>query len=126
MQATFLSLCSQDTQTWIIAIIITKNKNNNNYNNNNNGSNGEFIVHTKHTCDNCYRRPIVGQRYTSDVRMNFDLCGKCFTEYTGPDIQLKEAVLIRDKKLSRDFVLKLRINNCGEGESYFLLPQFAH
>ena len=85
---------------------------------NNTSSNGEFIVHTKHTCDNCYRRPIVGQRYTSDVRMNFDLCGKCFAEYTGPDIQLKEAVLIRDKKLSRDFVLKLRINNSGEGESF--------
>jgi len=51
--------------------------------------------------------------------MNFDLCGKCFTEYTGPDIQLKEAVLIRDKKLSRDFVLKLRINNGGEGASFF-------
>jgi len=74
------------------------------------GSNGEFIVHTKHTCDVCFRRPIIGQRFASDVHANFDLCARCFEAYSfKPDIGLKEAVLIRDKKLSRDFVLKLKI-----------------
>ncbi|KAL3816193.1 hypothetical protein ACHAXA_007311 [Cyclostephanos tholiformis] len=78
------------------------------------GSNGEFIVHTKHTCDKCFQRPIIGQRFKSDVNPNFDLCAHCFQAYSGPDIGLTEAVLMRDKKLSRDFVLKLKIINGGE------------
>lgn len=78
------------------------------------GSNGEFIVHTKHTCDNCFRRPIIGQRFTSSVRPNFDLCALCYDGYSGPDIGLAEEALIRDKKLSRDFVLKLKISYGGE------------
>ena len=113
------------------------------------GSNGEFIVHTKHTCDKCFQRPIIGQRFKSDVNPNFDLCAHCFQAYSGPDIGLTEAVLskfdlwqhrsfcgqrnsltsclfswnqffnaVRDKKLSRDFVLKLKIINGGEGESF--------
>lgn len=57
------------------------------------GSNGEFVVHTKHTCDVCFRRPIIGQRFTSDVHPNFDLCARCFEAYSGPDIGLTEAVL---------------------------------
>lgn len=38
----------------------------------------EFIVHTKHTCDNCYTRPIVGKRFTSGVLRDYDLCSKCY------------------------------------------------
>jgi hypothetical protein len=73
------------------------------------GSNGGFIVHTKHTCDACYQTPLLGKRYTSSVHPNYDLCSKCYDEYSGPDIGLKEAVLIRDKKFSNEFVLKLKI-----------------
>ena len=47
-----------------------------------------FIVHTKHTCDNCLD-PIIGKRYTSEVECNFDLCSSCFNGEDG----LKEAVL---------------------------------
>jgi hypothetical protein len=57
------------------------------------GSNGEFVVHTKHTCDMCFRRPIIGQRYASVVQPNFDLCARCLEAYSGPDIGLTEAVL---------------------------------
>jgi len=78
------------------------------------GSNGEFIVHTKHTCDMCFQRPIIGKRFKSDVNPNFDLCSRCFQAYSGPDIGLTEEVLMRDKKVSRDFVLKLKIINGGE------------
>ncbi|KAL7542911.1 hypothetical protein ACHAXR_012759 [Thalassiosira sp. AJA248-18] len=78
------------------------------------GSNGEFVVHTKHTCDICFQSPILGKRYTSSVHPNYDICARCFGAYSGPEIDLKEAVLIRDKKHSREFVLKLKINNGGD------------
>ena len=41
----------------------------------------EFLVHTKHTCDACFIRPIVGKRYTSATHPDFDLCSKCFCSY---------------------------------------------
>mmetsp|Transcript_16848 Transcript_16848/g.30591 ORF Transcript_16848/g.30591 Transcript_16848/m.30591 type:complete len:121 (-) Transcript_16848:2200-2562(-) len=56
-------------------------------------SKGEFIVHTKHTCDTCFQQPIIGRRYTSSVHSNFDLCARCFDAYSGPEISLTEAVL---------------------------------
>jgi len=73
----------------------------------------EFIVHSKHTCDVCLQQPIIGRRYTSSVHSNFDMCARCFDAYSGPEVGLSEAVLVRDKKLSRDFVLKLKIDNGG-------------
>mmetsp|Transcript_34778 Transcript_34778/g.62621 ORF Transcript_34778/g.62621 Transcript_34778/m.62621 type:complete len:785 (-) Transcript_34778:106-2460(-) len=79
-------------------------------------SKGEFIVHTKHTCDTCFQQPIIGRRYTSSVHSNFDLCARCFDAYSGPEISLTEAVLTRDKKHSRDFVLKLKIDNGGDAQ----------
>mmetsp|Transcript_3266 Transcript_3266/g.6265 ORF Transcript_3266/g.6265 Transcript_3266/m.6265 type:complete len:714 (-) Transcript_3266:712-2853(-) len=74
----------------------------------------EFIVHTKHTCDGCLQQPIIGRRYTSSVHSNFDMCARCFDAYSGPEIGLSEAVLVRDKKHSHDFVLKLKIDNGGD------------
>mmetsp|Transcript_8386 Transcript_8386/g.18124 ORF Transcript_8386/g.18124 Transcript_8386/m.18124 type:complete len:681 (+) Transcript_8386:97-2139(+) len=71
----------------------------------------EFVVHTKHTCDVCFQQPIVGRRYTSTDHSNYDLCARCFDAYSGPEIGLTEAVLARDKKRSREFVLKLKIDN---------------
>mmetsp|Transcript_33181 Transcript_33181/g.56378 ORF Transcript_33181/g.56378 Transcript_33181/m.56378 type:complete len:1100 (+) Transcript_33181:411-3710(+) len=79
------------------------------------GGTTPFIVHTKHTCDACFQHPILGRRYTSTKRSNFDLCAACFDAYEGPEIGLEEAVLIRDKKHSRDFVLKLKIIVKGKG-----------
>jgi hypothetical protein len=78
------------------------------------GSSGEFVVHTKHTCDACFQQPIIGRRYSSSVHSNFDLCARCFDAYNGPEIGLAEAVLVRDKKHSSDFVLKLKIDNGGD------------
>ena len=57
------------------------------------GNDGDFLVHVKHTCDNCHARPILGKRYASAARSNFDLCARCFDAYDGPDIGLKEEVL---------------------------------
>lgn len=76
-------------------------------------SHGEFVVHTKHTCDTCYI-PIIGKRYTSSAHSNYDLCARCFGAYSGKDIGLTEAVLVRDKKHSHNFVLKLKVNNEGD------------
>ena len=53
----------------------------------------EFVVHTKHTCDVCFEQPIIGRRYTSGDRSNFDLCARCFKDYSGPDIGLSETVM---------------------------------
>eukprot|EP00571_Detonula_confervacea_P013118 CAMPEP_0172310186 /NCGR_PEP_ID=MMETSP1058-20130122/11337_1 /TAXON_ID=83371 /ORGANISM="Detonula confervacea, Strain CCMP 353" /LENGTH=728 /DNA_ID=CAMNT_0013022955 /DNA_START=162 /DNA_END=2348 /DNA_ORIENTATION=- len=78
-------------------------------------SNGEFVVHTKHTCDKCFQLPIIGKRYKSSTHPNFDLCARCFDVYSGPEIGLTEAkALARDQKHSRDFVLKLKIGNKGD------------
>ena len=74
----------------------------------------EFIVHTKHTCDKCFQQPILGKRYKSSVHENFDLCSRCFGTYTGPEIGLSETVLARDNKQSREFVLKLKIDEGGD------------
>jgi len=74
----------------------------------------EFVVHTKHTCDVCLQQPIIGRRYISSMHSNFDMCARCFDAYSGPEIGLSEAVLVRDKKHSRDFVLKLKIDNGGD------------
>lgn len=52
-----------------------------------------FVVHTKHSCDVCFQQPIIGKRYTSSDRKNFDLCARCFDAYSGPEIGLEEAVL---------------------------------
>ena len=56
-------------------------------------SNVGLLVHTKHSCDKCFKEPIIGKRYKSDVKPNFDLCASCFDAYTGPDIGLSEEVL---------------------------------
>lgn len=52
----------------------------------------DFVVHTMHTCDECYQRPILGRRYSSDVK-SFDLCARCFAAYNGPEIGLTETAL---------------------------------
>lgn len=56
-------------------------------------TNGEFAVHTKHTCDKCFQQPIIGKRYKSSVHRNFDLCARCADAYSGPEIGLAEEVL---------------------------------
>ena len=52
-----------------------------------------FAVHTKHSCGVCFQQPIIGKRFTSSDRKNFDLCARCFDAYSGPEIGLEEAVL---------------------------------
>ena len=56
---------------------------------------GGFIVHTKHTCDKCFKAPIIGKRYNlPTTKPNFDLCGDCASKYDGEDsIGLEETVL---------------------------------
>ena len=44
-------------------------------------------------CDVCFQQPIIGKRFTSSDRKNFDLCARCFDAYSGPEIGLEEAVL---------------------------------
>ena len=70
----------------------------------------EFIVHTKHTCDSCYQRPIVGKRFTSGLATDYDLCARCYEVY---DEEKKggfsEVLLARDKAAKNSFILKLKI-----------------
>ena len=47
---------------------------------------GEFVVHTKHSCDVCFQL-ILGKRYTASDRPNFDLCARCFDVYIEPGLQ---------------------------------------
>ena len=78
------------------------------------GSNGEFIVHTKHTCDKCFQQPIIGKRYTSGTHANFDLCSRCFDAYTGPEIGLAEVMLGKpDSHMMMICALSLVDNICA-------------
>lgn len=75
----------------------------------------DFLVHTKHTCDVCFQAPILGKRFTSSERTNFDLCATCFeASYSGPEIVFAEEALERDKKQTHQFVLKLKIDDGGD------------
>ena len=51
---------------------------------------GDFVVHTKHTCNKCFQRPIIGQRYTSDAESDFHLCSRCYEANTMPEIKFTE------------------------------------
>ena len=35
-----------------------------------------FLIHTKHSCDICCKKPIVGRQCTSGVA-NIDVCSRC-------------------------------------------------
>ena len=61
-----------------------------------------FLVHTKHTCDVCFKQPIVGKRYASGVRANFDMCARCFGAYDGRDLSLVETALGASFALRQD------------------------
>lgn len=38
------------------------------------------FVHGRHSCDNCRIKPIIGYRYHSTTKPNYDLCHQCFSE----------------------------------------------
>lgn len=63
----------------------------------------EFLVHTKHACDGdgCFVQPIVGRRYRSVARPNFDLCARCFEGYAGPVVGLEEVALRESRAPTR-------------------------
>jgi len=44
-----------------------------------------LFVHGRHTCDGCLFTPIVGVRYKSTTKADFDLCANCFAHYSGED-----------------------------------------
>lgn len=39
------------------------------------------FVHFRHICDHCKASPIIGKRFRSNLRSNFDLCEQCFLEH---------------------------------------------
>ncbi len=46
----------------------------------------QSFVHARHTCDSCSMSPIIGTRYHATKIPDFDLCGSCFKEYEGNDL----------------------------------------
>mmetsp|Transcript_15533 Transcript_15533/g.23503 ORF Transcript_15533/g.23503 Transcript_15533/m.23503 type:complete len:621 (-) Transcript_15533:88-1950(-) len=72
-----------------------------------------FKVHASHTCDGCNVSPIVGKRFKSSDTANFDLCSKCFAAYDGDEL-FEETLLARDRKSTKDYVLKIKTNDGPE------------
>ena len=52
----------------------------------------EFFIHARHTCDGCSKSPIVGTRYHATKIPDFDLCGTCFENYQGEDLDFKPEI----------------------------------
>jgi Zinc finger, ZZ type/PB1 domain len=44
------------------------------------------FIHGRHTCDACYKTPIVGQRFHSTNFPDYDLCADCRGNYKGKEI----------------------------------------
>jgi len=54
------------------------------------------FIHGRHTCDCCLITPIVGVRYHNTTDHNYDLCVKCYNNYSGNKIKLEPVQLHRD------------------------------
>ena len=52
-----------------------------------------FFIHARHTCDGCSKTPIIGTRYHATKIPDFDLCGVCYKQYNGEDLDFKPEVL---------------------------------
>lgn len=57
------------------------------------------FIHGRHTCDGCLTTPIFGLRYHAMNLPDYDLCSKCYGNYTGTDIEFKPVQLDRDSHL---------------------------
>jgi len=58
------------------------------------------FIHGRHTCDGCLMNPIIGGRYHAVNHPDYDLCQKCFDNYTGSgELIFKSAQLDRDRHL---------------------------
>ena len=51
------------------------------------------FIHGRHTCDSCLTTPIVGKRYHALNMSDYDLCAKCFSNYSGGEIQFEAVEL---------------------------------
>jgi len=72
-----------------------------------------FKVHATHTCDGCHVSPIIGRRFKSSDTANYDLCAKCFAAYDGDEL-FEETLLDRDRKSTKDYVMKIKTNDGAE------------
>jgi hypothetical protein len=54
------------------------------------------FIHGRHTCDACLTTPIVGERYHSMNLPDYDLCKRCFVNYSGKEIKFEPVELDRD------------------------------
>lgn len=45
------------------------------------------FIHRRHTCDSCLMNPVVGTRYHAVNMMDYDLCEKCFPNYSGKETE---------------------------------------
>ncbi|CAB9517620.1 expressed unknown protein [Seminavis robusta] len=57
------------------------------------------FIHGRHTCDSCLTTPIVGKRYHAVDMSDYDLCAKCFSNYSGTEITFEAVELERDRHL---------------------------
>lgn len=42
------------------------------------------LIHHGYSCDGCYMKPVIGLRYRSLVKRNFDYCEACFQKSNEP------------------------------------------
>jgi hypothetical protein len=56
----------------------------------------KLFIHGRHTCDACLTTPIVGERYHSMNLPDYDLCKRCFVNYSGKEIKFEPVELDRD------------------------------
>lgn len=95
------------------------------------GNNGENSLRTSHRwiqCDGCGVQPIVGPRYNSNVKEDYDLCDVCFNrmgnevEYTRIDKPILPHKLSRDPNLCRKIHSRAAMKSKREKlESRFIL-----
>jgi hypothetical protein len=67
--------------------LMTKDNNSNNESNEIKSHDGKpSFIHGRHTCDACFRTPIVGLRFHSVNFPDYDLCADCRDNYKGTEI----------------------------------------
>jgi len=63
----------------------------------NNLSYTRAFIHGRHTCDSCLMSPIIGPRYHATNLPDYDLCSKCFPNYSGKEIKFEAVELDQDR-----------------------------
>jgi len=73
------------------------------------------FIHGRHTCDACYKTPIVGLRYHSTNFPDYDLCADCRHNYKGSEILFEAVELDCDRRFQGKWRRKhFRLSGCDQ------------